>query len=75
MTVDIRAVSCGMIQENAYIVSPDPVKNFDGETQYPDTYVRILCQAETSNKAQVLFAEFSKAGLIKDPWKEEEQDV
>ena len=24
---------------------------------------------------QVLFAEFSKAGLIKDPWKEEEQDV
>ncbi len=39
--------------ENAYIVAPDPVKNFDGETQYPDSYVRILRAAETSNNANI----------------------
>ena len=39
--------------ENAYMAAPDPVKNFDGETVYPDSYVRILLAAETSNKANI----------------------
>jgi len=51
--VSVFSVGDARDEENAYIVSPDPVKNFDGETQYPDTYVRILCRAETSNKANI----------------------
>ena len=39
--------------DNAYMVAPDPVRNFDGETAYPDSYVRILLAAETSNKANI----------------------
>jgi len=39
--------------ENAYIVAPEAVKNFDGDTAYPDSYVRICLAAETSNKANI----------------------
>ena len=39
--------------ENAYIVAPEPVKNFDGDTVYPDSFVRICLAAETSNKANI----------------------
>ncbi|MBR6311706.1 MAG: S-layer homology domain-containing protein [Oscillospiraceae bacterium] len=39
--------------DNAYMAAPDPVKNFDGDTIYPDSYVRILLAAETSNKANI----------------------
>ena len=41
--------------ENRYIVAGDPVKNFDGDTIYDNSYVRILCGTEETlaNQANI----------------------
>ena len=41
--------------ENRYMVAGDPVKNFDGDIEYANSYVRILCGTEEtlSNQANI----------------------
>lgn len=47
------ALSDVLDAENVYMVAADPVKNFDGDTEYPNSYVRILRDADASNQANI----------------------
>ncbi|MDO4582412.1 MAG: hypothetical protein Q4B96_07515 [Bacillota bacterium] len=39
--------------DDSYMVAADPVRNFDDENTYANSYVRILREAETSNIANI----------------------
>lgn len=47
------ALSDVLDAENLFMVAADPVKNFDGDTEYPNSFVRILRDADASNQANI----------------------
>ncbi len=42
-----------MAEENLFLVAADPVKNYDGDTVYDNSFVRILRDADAANQANI----------------------
>ncbi len=42
-----------MDAENCFLVAADPVKNYDGDTVYENSFVRILRAADAANQANI----------------------
>lgn len=42
-----------MEEENFFLVAADPVKNYDGDTVYENSFVRILRNADAANQANI----------------------